>query len=177
MTCSVSLMMLDSKTIWPFRYLRSRSGYVLLGLLLFIMGQGGCHPSSRVSEEASSANKSEPAPRRQQADNDSESDEIISEESARKRKKTRRRMARLRDALAAYRSDIGEYPDELKHLINLPEKYRSSWNGPYLNNIWDDAWGRSFQYEPANGGFKLTSYGADGVPGGTGPDRDLTISN
>jgi hypothetical protein len=46
---------------------------------------------------------------------------------------------------------------------------------PVQNEISDitDAWGFPVRYSREDGVVKLVSYGADGQPGGTGPDSDI----
>jgi hypothetical protein len=46
---------------------------------------------------------------------------------------------------------------------------------PYEREGWaNDAWGRTLIYQCSDKHFRLTSYGHDGVSGGTGLDADLT---
>ena len=75
--------------------------------------------------------------------------------------------------------DNGRYPNDeegLNVLILAPEGL-PSWSGPYVrapkNLI--DPWGNEFVYvEAASGsGFRLTSLGRDGEPGGEGLATDL----
>ena len=76
----------------------------------------------------------------------------------------------------------------------LPASYHSTWyyesdigigygwRGPYLTAALDadfyrDAWGNLVVYDnPAGGPATLTSYGRDGVVGGTGYDQDIVLS-
>lgn len=86
-------------------------------------------------------------------------------------------------ALHGYFLDNQQYPTTeqgLHALWQLPatSPIPESWNGPYVDRaIADDAWGTPFYYEapgPHGLPFGITSYGADGVPGGDGNDRDIT---
>src|SRR3989338_6498517 len=60
----------------------------------------------------------------------------------------------------------------------------AGWRGPYVEDKQDDSgnylalldgWGRPYQY-PLPGPGQITSYGADGVAGGTGFDADIVVS-
>ena len=53
------------------------------------------------------------------------------------------------------------------------------WNGPYIDPDPKDPWGNSYKYDaPIGGGkFKLTCYGEDGAPSGTGEAQDITTEN
>ena len=57
-----------------------------------------------------------------------------------------------------------------------------SWKGPYINRpVTHDEWGGKYHYiTPAPGrkiGYEVLSYGADGKPGGSGDDADLSNGN
>jgi len=86
---------------------------------------------------------------------------------------TRAQINSFMTALGAYKLDTGLYPTTeqgLEALRARPEGLRQ-WQGPYLpQDIPDDPWGNPYNYRfPAeNGGFEpeITSYGADGQPGG-----------
>ena len=87
----------------------------------------------------------------------------------------------LEDALTGYRLDMGGYPDTnagLNALIENPDG-DEKWNGPYLKpaKIPKDPWGREYIYASPgeeNREYEITSYGADGQPGGTGDTADVT---
>ncbi len=92
-------------------------------------------------------------------------------------------IALLESALDQYRLDMGHYPsteEGLEALINPPEdeEAKAKWLGPYLKKkkIPKDPWGRPYQYRcpGEHGDFDLWSYGADGQPGGTGENADIT---
>ena len=77
-----------------------------------------------------------------------------------------------RDALVAFRIQMGDYPstgEGLKALVERPEKRKDRWRGPYLKSevALLDPWGRPYQYRsPAvrsTSGYDLWSLGADGV--------------
>jgi general secretion pathway protein G len=54
----------------------------------------------------------------------------------------------------------------------IPKNYRK---GGYLDRIPKDPWGNPFVYvfPGQHGDYDISSYGADGVPGGEGEDADV----
>ncbi len=50
-----------------------------------------------------------------------------------------------------------------------------NWKGPYLDRVAKDPWGRPYQYaHPGqHGDIDISSYGADGKPGGDGEAADI----
>jgi len=95
----------------------------------------------------------------------------------------RSQISLLESALDQYRLDMGRYPsteEGLEALINPPEdeEARRRWQGPYLKKrkIPKDPWGRPYHYRcpGEHGDYDLWSYGADGQPGGTGENADIT---
>jgi general secretion pathway protein G len=89
-------------------------------------------------------------------------------------------IATLMGSLDLYRLDTGRYPtsDEgLMALIVKPEHVRN-WHGPYLTRSDGiiDPWGRPYLYTPPTGGSMavIMSFGADGKPGGTDENQDVT---
>ncbi len=89
-------------------------------------------------------------------------------------------ISSLQSALEIYRLDVGTYPTQdegLKALVAAPSDVKG-WRGPYLSR--DDGivdpWGRPYLYSPPalDGRVVIRSLGADGKPGGTGDDADLT---
>jgi len=89
----------------------------------------------------------------------------------------------LATALDAYRLDNGRYPTTAQGLDALWEKPSvdppANWRAPYVRKaIPMDPWGRAYVYrspgtESATG-YDLLSLGADGRPGGSGENADLT---
>lgn len=86
----------------------------------------------------------------------------------------------LEQALEMYKLDVGRFPSSdmgLEALMRSPGGVRG-WNGPYLkgSKIPEDPWGNEYQYRfpGQGGGYDLISYGADGSPGGTGEDADVS---
>lgn len=89
----------------------------------------------------------------------------------------------LETSLRLYKLDNGSYPTTeqgLQALIerpdtgNVPKSYR---NGGYLEKgrVPRDPWENEFVYlSPGiNGEYDVISYGADGVPGGEGKNKDI----
>ncbi len=85
----------------------------------------------------------------------------------------------LGDCLMGFRLDMGTYPDSSTGLRALVENADSSekWKGPYINPplVPKDPWGNEYIYvfPGEHGEFDLTSYGADGQPGGEGENADI----
>ena len=81
----------------------------------------------------------------------------------------------LGTAIDLYRLEVGSYPSTLDALIEQPAG-TDKWNGPYLKkSIPKDPWGNDYRYNipGRNGPYDLLSYGADGVAGGDGSNRDI----
>lgn len=88
-------------------------------------------------------------------------------------------LVALRDALDAYRIDVGQYPATEQSLVALTVRPENSsrWNGPYLQKAVPlDPWGHPFQYRSPgeHGDYDLYSWGKDGQPGGSGEAADIT---
>ena len=93
-----------------------------------------------------------------------------------------------------YLGDVGALPTNaqgLSALITKPAAFASwgvnnaariglGWNGPYLSansgNPLQDAWGRNILYDSTTNPPTITSYGADGVAGGTGYNQDIVLT-
>lgn len=97
--------------------------------------------------------------------------------------KARMQIESLATALKLFKLDNGSYPDTeqgLQALVERPETESAATNwreGGYLEKgkVPNDPWGRPYVYlsPGVNGDFDLVSYGADGVPGGTGKNQDI----
>jgi general secretion pathway protein G len=86
----------------------------------------------------------------------------------------------LAGALDLFRLDVGRYPTQtegLQALVEAPVGL-NNWNGPYLKQktVPPDPWNRAFLYKSPgdHGDYDLYTLGADGVPGGTGENQDVT---
>lgn len=90
-------------------------------------------------------------------------------------------IAAIVAAVNLYRLDNFRYPTTeqgLEALVTRPtsEPQPQNWAGNgYMDRVPTDPWGRPYQYlQPGvHGDFDVFTYGADGVPGGTGADADL----
>ncbi len=92
-------------------------------------------------------------------------------------------ISALESALKLYKLDNGRYPateQGLQALVekpetgNVPKKWKE---GGYLDKgkVPKDPWGNEFVYisPGVHGDYDVISYGADGVPGGEGEDKDI----
>jgi len=92
-------------------------------------------------------------------------------------------ISALETGLKLYKLDNGEYPtteEGLKALVEPPDKQGGSENwkkGGYLEKrfVPKDPWGRKYIYlsPGTHGDYDIVSYGADGVPGGEGKNKDI----
>ncbi len=87
-------------------------------------------------------------------------------------------MKMLEDALTGYRLDIGSYPGADAGLQALVENIDNDekWEGPYIKpSVPKDPWGNDYIYTMPgeHGEYDLSSYGADGQPGGSGENADI----
>ena len=89
-------------------------------------------------------------------------------------------IERLGTVLDTFRLDVGRYPttqEGLQVLVTRPMGIER-WDGPYLNKgIPKDPWDRPYVYRsPGDAGrpYDIYSLGADGAPGGTDQNRDIT---
>ena len=83
----------------------------------------------------------------------------------------------LEAAVTGYRLDVGSYPESLNGLVeNISQSEK--WDGPYIKPaVPKDPWGNEYIYTcpgEHSTDFDLVSYGADGQPGGTGENADIT---
>lgn len=96
---------------------------------------------------------------------------------------TRVQIEGLETALKLYKLDNGTYPTTeqgLQALVERPEtqNVQQNWRkGGYLEKgkVPKDSWGNEFIYlSPGiQGDYDITSYGADGVPGGEDENKDI----
>jgi len=75
----------------------------------------------------------------------------------------------LRDAIDLYRLKTKKWPASLQDLVDAQ----------VVVKLQKDPWGHDYVFTPPSGTkpYVITSYGADGAPGGTGDDQDLTTDN
>ena len=80
-------------------------------------------------------------------------------------------IRQFHSALDHYRLNQYHYPDSLEALIE-PDPVTGD---PILKSIPLDPWQHEYQYEmDAEGNPVITSFGADGAPGGDGKDQDIS---
>ncbi len=83
-------------------------------------------------------------------------------------------------ALEIYRLDNRSYPTTAQGLEALVDKplappTPSNWSeGGYLPALPTDPWDNAYIYRADRTGYELTSLGADGKPGGSGVDADIS---
>jgi general secretion pathway protein G len=105
--------------------------------------------------------------------------QFIRQEEKAKLKATRAQIELFATALDTFRLDVGRYPTSEEGLQALRQKPGGieRWDGPYLKkDLPLDPWGKSYNYKSPgdHGPYDIVSYGADGVPGGDGDNRDIT---
>jgi len=82
-------------------------------------------------------------------------------------------------ALGTYKLDNGDFPTTEQGLTALRTRPgdATQWNGPYMPlDVPKDPWGHDYVYKyPGEHGDEpdITSYGADGQPGGDGINADI----
>jgi general secretion pathway protein G len=81
-------------------------------------------------------------------------------------------------AIDTYRLDVGRFPTTEQGLqaLRVAPDGATRWDGPYLpKEIPLDPWGNPYAYKSPgdHGDYDIVSYGADGMPGGEGPDADI----
>jgi general secretion pathway protein G len=93
--------------------------------------------------------------------------------------KTKTAKLQIDDLVATldlYRLEIGNYPSDIKALVEKPGD-AANWNGPYLKkgDVPKDPWGFEYQYRypGENGSVDIWSLGADNRDGGEGENADI----
>jgi len=88
----------------------------------------------------------------------------------------------LKTALDTMNLDLGRYPTKsegLSLLVTAPKDAAGRrWMGPYLEaGVPNDPWDRPYQFEMDESGrqVRVFTLGADGKPGGTGADADISV--
>jgi len=106
--------------------------------------------------------------------------QVVSKVDEARVSKAKEDIQALETALTEYRLDNSQYPstdDGLDALIKQPnDPSVTHWHGPYVQRLSKDPWGRPYQYaNPGTHGqpYDLFTLGADGQPGGDGPDADI----
>ncbi|MBV9852672.1 MAG: type II secretion system major pseudopilin GspG [Armatimonadetes bacterium] len=94
--------------------------------------------------------------------------------------KARSDIATISSLLQQYRMDNDRYPTTEQGLAALRVRPPDApnWKGPYTTkDVPLDPWGNPYVYQtpgPDGQDFLITSYGADGAPGGDGDAADIT---
>jgi general secretion pathway protein G len=104
--------------------------------------------------------------------------QFIRQEEKAKLKAARAQIELFATALDTFRLDVGRYPTTEEGLQALRQKPGGleRWDGPYLKKELPlDPWSKPYNYKSPgdHGPYDITSYGADGVPGGDGDNRDI----
>ncbi len=88
-------------------------------------------------------------------------------------------LSSFKSSLDLFYLDMGRYPSRSEGLSALVVRPGAAqgWNGPYLQQqtVPSDPWGNAYQYTvPGDKApYRILSYGADGVAGGSGADADI----
>ena len=99
-----------------------------------------------------------------------------------KSKAAKIQLETLSQSLSYYQLDVGSYPTSEQGLRALWEAPGPlpSWSGPYVRREQQltDPWGKPFVYRAPGqkGPFELITLGADGAPGGSGENADLSAA-
>lgn len=106
--------------------------------------------------------------------------QVLNQLGGAKSKSAAIQISDLEQALEIYKLDVGRFPTTsqgLEALVRQPSGVKG-WNGPYLKKgeLPQDPWGNAYDYRHRgqNGFPEITSLGADGRPGGSGEDADVT---
>jgi general secretion pathway protein G len=105
--------------------------------------------------------------------------QFIRQEEKAKLKTTKAQIELFGTALDTFRLDVGRYPTSDEGLQALRQKPGGldRWDGPYLKKELPlDPWSKPYVYRSPgeHGPYEIVSYGADGMPGGEGDNRDIT---
>jgi general secretion pathway protein G len=105
--------------------------------------------------------------------------QFIKQEEKATAKATKAQIELLGTALDTFRLDVGRYPSTQEGLAALNQKPGGldRWDGPYLKKeVPPDPWGKPYIYKSPgdHGPYDIISYGADGLPGGTDNNKDVT---
>ena len=101
---------------------------------------------------------------------------IIGSQKRAEYKLAQAQMQALAGKIEQYQADVGGYPDTLEQLLTAPAN-ANGWLGPYSKaEEFKDPWHHPIEYrQPGDDDrpYQLSSFGADGKPGGEGVDKDL----
>jgi general secretion pathway protein G len=77
-------------------------------------------------------------------------------------------IKQFENALVAYKIKFKRFPNSLDELARPPS------GEPLMQSIPADPWGNPYQYSVEGNKYRIVSFGADGRPGGTGYDADIS---
>lgn len=100
---------------------------------------------------------------------------IIGRAEGAKVKAAASQVDRLAMAVETFYMDTNSFPETLEQLVDNGSGV-AGWNGPYVKkSILKDPWNREYvyQYPGEKGQFDITSFGADGQPGGEETNADI----
>lgn len=87
------------------------------------------------------------------------------------------RLATIEENLQQYHDERGEYPETLRVLCDeIASKHGSVWDDETCLS-WITIFRHPVIYERTETGWTITTYGADGQPGGIGLDIDMTVTD
>jgi len=91
-----------------------------------------------------------------------------------KRARAKTDFAAFKTAIRLYKIDTGRYPQALQGLLQQDAKGK----GPWIEELAKDPWDNDYYYEyRGRGKFVITSFGADGQPGGEEEDADVSTDD
>ncbi|HEX2709959.1 MAG TPA: type II secretion system major pseudopilin GspG [Candidatus Deferrimicrobium sp.] len=98
-----------------------------------------------------------------------------------KKTQARVQIRNIEQALGLFKLDNGFYPTTdqgIEALVKVPDAGRIPKNyrkEGYMDRVPKDPWGNPYVYVSpgAHGDYDISSYGADGAPGGEGEDGDI----
>lgn len=97
-----------------------------------------------------------------------------------KRAAAKGNISELESSLSQYKLDNDKYPttEEGLNALRVQPADAPNWRQPYISkDIPTDPWGNAYNYEspgPNGEDYVITSYGADGAPGGDGNNADIS---
>ncbi len=84
----------------------------------------------------------------------------------------KQQISNFKSALISYRVKFSKFPTTEEGLAVLIDNEKGQ-NFLEAKEIPKDPWGNEYVYKFENGNYVITSYGADGQPGGSGNDADI----
>ena len=85
-------------------------------------------------------------------------------------------LAQLEEAVITFEAQTGKLPRSLAALVERPPGSSNWREGGYLKGrtVPKDPWENEYVYRVSRGRFEVVCLGADGQPGGTGVDADIS---